>query len=49
MEKSELLFEINEEIESELNINLKKFGQAVIWGTDWTTETIITKFNCNCK
>lgn len=41
MEKSELLFDINDdEIESELKINLKKFDQAVIWGTDWTTETI---------
>lgn len=41
MEDLELMFELNdEETEAELNIDLKKFDQAVIWGTDWTTETI---------
>ncbi len=26
--------------ESELVVEVKKFGEAVIWGTDWTTETV---------
>ena len=37
----EIMFDlIGEESEEELNIDLSKFNQAVIWGTDWTTETI---------
>lgn len=41
MQGLEVKFEVNDvEIESELRVNLKKFSQAVIWGTDWTTETI---------
>ena len=41
MENLELVFDVNDdESESELKIDLSKFNQAVIWGTDWTTETI---------
>lgn len=41
MENLELMFDMNdEEAENELQIDLTKFSQAVIWGTDWTTETI---------
>lgn len=37
----DLEFDINdEETEAELKVDLNKFDQAVIWGTDWTTETI---------
>lgn len=42
---TEELFDIkNEEIENDdgedLTYSLDRFGEAVIWGTDWTTETI---------
>ena len=41
MENLELLFDVNDdESEAELKVDLSKFNQAVIWGTDWTTETI---------
>lgn len=41
MENLELVFDVNDdESEAELKIDLSKFNQAVIWGTDWTTETI---------
>lgn len=41
MENMDVIFELNgEENEEELKIDLSKFNQAVIWGTDWTTETI---------
>lgn len=41
MENLELLFDTNDdESEAELKIDISKFNQAVIWGTDWTTETI---------
>jgi hypothetical protein len=29
-----------DDVESDLNFDINKFSQAVIWGTDWTTETI---------
>lgn len=41
MDNMDVIFEIDgEESEEELNIDLSKFNQAVIWGTDWTTETM---------
>lgn len=41
MENMNVIFELNgEENEEELKVDLSKFNQAVIWGTDWTTETI---------
>ncbi|MDK2965005.1 DUF262 domain-containing protein [Lacrimispora sp.] len=41
MENLELMFDASDEdAERELKIDLTKFNQAVIWGTDWTTETI---------
>ena len=41
MENMDVIFDLNgEENEEELKVNLSKFSQAVIWGTDWTTETI---------
>lgn len=41
MENLELMFDANDEVaENELQIDHTKFSQAVIWGTDWTTETI---------
>lgn len=41
MENLELMFDTNDEdAENELQIDHTKFSQAVIWGTDWTTETI---------
>ena len=39
MDNKDIIFETDgEENEEELNIDLSKFNQAVIWGTDWTTE-----------
>lgn len=36
--------ERNEEsFEEDLNLDLDKFNQAVIWSTDWTTETIFNQ------
>lgn len=36
--------ERNEELlEEDLNLDLNKFNQAVIWSTDWTTETIFNQ------
>ena len=41
MNNEEIIFEVDEdENEEELKIDLSKFNQAVIWGTDWTTETM---------
>ena len=41
MENMDIIFDLNgEENEEELKVDLGKFNQAVIWGTDWTTETI---------
>lgn len=46
MDNKDIIFETDgeeneEELnEEELNIDLSKFNQAVIWGTDWTTETM---------
>lgn len=41
MENMDIIFDLNgEENEEELKVDLSKFNQAVIWGTDWTTETI---------
>lgn len=45
---AEVAEEVDEEIEEEsfeedLNFNLDKFNQAVIWSTDWTTETIFNQ------
>ncbi len=36
----EYLDEIYDDNEADLNADLNNFYQAVIWGTDWTTETI---------
>lgn len=37
----DIIFEENiENEETDLQVDKEKFGQAVIWGTDWTTETI---------
>lgn len=40
MENSKVIFEELEETEIELSPNKDNFYQAVVWGTDWTTETI---------
>lgn len=41
IEENGVIFEAGgEENEEELKIDLSRFNQAVIWGTDWTTETI---------
>lgn len=40
MENSNVFFEDLEETELELSPNKDNFYQAVVWGTDWTTETI---------
>ena len=41
MDNKDIIFETDgEENEEELNIDLSKFNQAVIWGSDWTTETM---------
>ena len=41
MELEETLFETaGEESADELKVDPNNIGQAVIWGTDWTTETI---------
>lgn len=32
--------DIIENEETDLQADKEKFNQAVIWGTDWTTETI---------
>ena len=41
MDNKDIIFETDgEENEEELNIDLSTFNQAVIWGTDWTTETM---------
>lgn len=34
-----------EENEEDLVINIADFQQAVIWGTDWTTDTIVNQMN----
>jgi hypothetical protein len=33
----------DEENENELKVNAQKFQDAVVWGTDWTTETIASQ------
>ena len=33
-------FDSDNDTEMDLSIDISKFGEAVIWGTDWTTETI---------
>ncbi|MDR2903919.1 MAG: DUF262 domain-containing protein [Clostridiales bacterium] len=45
MQKDEIILfdEAGEESEDELKVDLSKFNQAVIWGTDWTTETIASQ------
>ena len=43
-EKTQLLFDnIDEENEIELGAIPEKFSEAVVWGTDWTTETIASQ------
>ncbi len=32
-----------QENESDLHANVQTFSQAVVWGTDWTTETILSQ------
>lgn len=40
-ENNEMIFDLSgEESADELKVDLTKFNQAVVWGTDWTTETI---------
>lgn len=36
-----------DEVESDLKIDIHKFSQAVIWGTDWTSETINNQMEKN--
>jgi hypothetical protein len=33
------------ENEDDISVNLESFSDAVIWGTDWTTETVVTQLN----
>lgn len=40
MENNKMFFDEFEETEIELTPNKDNFYQAVVWGTDWTTETI---------
>lgn len=37
--------ECNQENEDDTNIKLNEFQEAVIWGTDWTTGTIVNQMN----
>jgi len=43
------LFDDNDKIglenEEDISVNIESFSDAVIWGTDWTTETIVTQLN----
>lgn len=44
MNIDEVVFEeVGEENSDQLSVNPNNIGQAVIWGTDWTTETINTQ------
>lgn len=44
MNTDEVVFEeVGEENSDQLSVNPNNIGQAVIWGTDWTTETINTQ------
>ena len=44
MNRDEVVFEeVGEENSDKLSVNPNNIGQAVIWGTDWTTETINTQ------
>ena len=44
MSVDEIVFEeVGEESSEQLTVNPNNIGQAVIWGTDWTTETINTQ------
>ncbi len=44
MNNEEIMFEeVGEETSEQLTVNPKNIAQAVIWGTDWTTETINTQ------
>lgn len=36
-----------DEVEADLKIDIHKFSQAVIWGTDWTSETINNQMEKN--
>ncbi len=36
---------IGAENEEDISVNLDSFSDAVIWGTDWTTETIVSQLN----
>ena len=50
MDNKDIIFETDgEENEEELNIDLSKFNQAVIWGTDWTTETMARQLEKACR
>ena len=37
--------DIGTENEEDIQVNLDSFSDAVIWGTDWTTETIVSQLN----
>lgn len=37
--------DIGTENEEDIQVNLESFSDAVIWGTDWTTETIVSQLN----
>ncbi|WP_439585122.1 DUF262 domain-containing protein [Dyadobacter bucti] len=43
MAQRRLFEEYGEENEDDLVQNLRTFEQAVVWGTDWTTETITSQ------
>jgi hypothetical protein len=43
MKQNRLFDEIGDENEDDLNPKLESFEQAVVWGTDWTTETIMNQ------
>ena len=44
MNIDEIVFEeVGEENSDQLSVNPNNIGQAVIWGTDWTTETVNTQ------
>jgi len=34
---------LDEETETDLKADATKFSQAVVWGTDWTTETVASQ------
>jgi hypothetical protein len=45
MDDCELDFEEESEEQSDAEITLKQVSDAVVYNTDWTTETIISQFS----